>query len=181
MTGPVFVISGVPGAGKSSVAAALMGQFPRGIHIPVDTIRSWVVNGCADPTRPWNSETERQFRLARENAARMAADYSDAGFAATIDDVLWPRDVKDILVPFLGQRPIHRAFLHAPLDVINHRNSTRTNKNFDTAVLEDTIRMLHARVDLDPAGWPGWLLLDTSTLTLPETVNAILTYAANPL
>jgi predicted kinase len=174
MNAPVYVISGVPGTGKSSVSMTLMERFPRGIHIPVDNIRSWVVTGYADPTKPWNDETARQFRLAREGAARMARDYSDAGFAVAIDDVLWPNEVEDIFAPILTDRPFHRVFLHAPLDVTLARNATRTNKNFDTAVLEDVIRMLHARVDPSSDRWPGWLLLDTSTLTLAQTVDAIL-------
>lgn len=178
MTAPVFVISGVPGTGKSSVSIALMERFPRGIHIPVDNIRSWMVKGYADPTKPWNEETELQFRLAREGAARMAREYSEAGIAVAIDDVLWPREVADIFEPLLQDRPFHRVVLHAPLEITLARNTSRTNKNFDTSVLDDTIRMLHARLDPRPDRWPGWLLLDTSALTLAQTVDAILAHAA---
>lgn len=178
MTGPVFVISGVPGTGKSSVSAALVQRFPRGIHIPIDQIRSWVLSGYADPTRPWNDETESQFWIARKGAARMARSYSEASFAVAIDDVLWPNEVEEIFAPVLGDRPLHRIFLYASLEVTLSRNATRTNKNFDTAALDETIRMLHARVDLSPNRWPGWLLLDTSTLTLEQTVDAILARAS---
>ena len=46
---PIFLLSGTPGAGKSSVATALMQHFEFGLHIPVDDLREWVVSGLADP------------------------------------------------------------------------------------------------------------------------------------
>jgi chloramphenicol 3-O-phosphotransferase len=177
VSGPVFVISGVVGTGKSSVSAALMGRFERGIHIPVDDIRSWVVAGYADPNKPWNDETDLQFRLARGGAAHMARSYSDAGFAVALDDVLRPHEVDEIFTPVLTGRALIRVLLYAPLEVVLHRNATRTNKDFDTSVLEDTIRMLHEQVDPDAEHWPGWLVLDTSRMTIDQTVEAILEYA----
>jgi tRNA uridine 5-carbamoylmethylation protein Kti12 len=174
MTAPIFVISGVPGIGKTSVSTALMGRFPLGIHIPVDDIRAWVVSGYADPTRPWTEETERQFALARMEAAVMARRYSEAGFAVAIDDVIWPAEVDRYITPRTGDRPLHRVLLHAPLDVILRRNTMRTNKSFDTSVLEETIRRLHANLDPRPERWPGWTVLDTSRMTLDATVEAIL-------
>lgn len=171
---PIFIVSGVPGAGKTSLSQALMQRFSRSIHIPVDSIRSWVVEGYADPTRPWNDETERQFRMAREGAAEIARRFNDAGFAVAIDDVLWPHEVEAIFAPALPGRPLHRIFLHTPLEVTLRRNATRTNKSFDTAVLEETIRMLHARVDPAHEHWSGWLVLDTSEMTPAQTVEAVL-------
>src|SRR5438309_103337 len=116
MTGPVFVISGVPGAGKSSLSRALMERFARSIHISVDDIRSLVVEGYADPTRPWNDETDLQFRMARESAAEMARRYSDADFAVAIDDIIRQHEVEDVFMPLLGGRSIIRILLHAPLE-----------------------------------------------------------------
>jgi chloramphenicol 3-O-phosphotransferase len=176
--GPVFVISGVVGAGKSTVSDALMSRFSRSIHIPLDDVRSWVVKGYADPTEPWNDETELQFRLAREGAARMARNYSDAGFAVALDDVIWPHEVEELFAPVLTGHDFYRVFLHAPLEVTLQRNATRSNKNFDTAVLEGTIRMLHERVDPEAGHWSGWLIHDTARMTIEETVEAILRCAS---
>jgi chloramphenicol 3-O-phosphotransferase len=178
VTAPIFIISGVPGTGKSSVARALMGRFPRSIHLPVDSIRSWVVQGYADPTKPWDDETDLQFRLARSSAAEMARRYNDEGFAVAIDEVLWPHEVEDIVAPSLSGRHLYRIVLHAPIEVTLHRNATRTNKRFDTAVLEDTIRMLHKRLDPAAEGWADWLVLNTADMTIGETVDAILAYSS---
>ena len=66
----LFMITGTPGAGKSTVATALMQRFPFGIHVPVDDIRDWVVSGIAYPGRDRSEETTRQMHLARQGAAR---------------------------------------------------------------------------------------------------------------
>lgn len=89
---PVFLISGTPGSGKTSVAQALLRHFPLGLHLPLDDFREFVVSGRASVFN-WSEETDRQFALARTAAVGMATSYLEAGFAVALDDV--PRLLKD--------------------------------------------------------------------------------------
>lgn len=83
---PIFLITGSPGVGKTTIGRALAGTFPKGIHIPVDTIRGMVVSGFHRPSPDWPPELIEQLILARANACAMAMRYRQAEFAVTVDD-----------------------------------------------------------------------------------------------
>jgi chloramphenicol 3-O-phosphotransferase len=172
--GTIFLITGTPGSGKSSVAAALAKRYPFGIHIPVDDLREWVVSGIAHPVPLWTEETGRQFRLARQAALEIARIYAGAGFAVVIDDIIFPDEAARGMVEALSGYDVHKVVLHPDLDTALRRNAERTNKQFDTGVLTETIRSLHgafARADFTGAGWQ---VIDNTHLDVEETVDRIL-------
>jgi shikimate kinase len=165
----IFVVSGSPGAGKSSVSRAIASRFPRGVHVPLDDMRELVVSGIAHPVLEWTDETTRQFRLARENAAFIAQNYAREGFVVALDDVIVPPEDS-----FAALEP-HSVLLRASLETLLSRSATRTNKTFDPSFLEPTIRHLHAELEVVPASaLEGWFVLDSSELTLEQTVDRIL-------
>jgi chloramphenicol 3-O-phosphotransferase len=149
-----------------------MTRFQRGVHIPVDDLRQMVVSGIAHPIPTWTDETARQFKLARGNAVSMALRYANAGFAVAIDDVFSTRDFESDYAPVLEGAAVHRVLLLPSLEVTLARNSSRTYKDFHPEILEDVIRHLHA--EFRAMDVRGWLVIDSSALTLEETVNAIL-------
>ncbi len=174
MAGPIFIITGAPGSGKSTVADELLRTFPHGYHIDVDGLREMVVSGLASPLE-WNDETSRQFALAFESAALLAGKYSDAGFAVAIEASMDPSYVQSDFVEPLGSYRVHLIYLAPSLEVVLERNSHRQNKSFDTSVLEPVIREMHA--EASHADWTGWRVIDTSDQSAADTVSAILSVA----
>lgn len=172
-TGPVFVVTGVPGAGKSSVARALVGRFRFGLHLPVDDLREWVVSGIAHPVPTWTAETGRQFGLARRAATEVTRLYSEVGFAVALDDVLSPEDAAAFDAALPGTA-VHKVALLPRLDVALARNAARTDKAFDPLVLADAIRRRHRAINPATFRSAGWFVRDTSAETVEETVTAIL-------
>ena len=169
--GPIYLLSGPPGAGKSSVATALMQRYARGVHIPMDDLREWVVSGISHPSEGWSDETDRQFRLSRAIGASAARTYSEAGFAVAVADVLFPENVAD----HFAELNAVKVLLLPTRESTQMRNALRTNKNFDTRDLAPLID--HVYDGILKQDWTGWHRLDTTHWTLDVTVDRILELA----
>ena len=170
--GFLWLVSGVPGSGKTSVADALARRYPRGVHIPIDEIRALVKSGIASPLE-WTDETTRQFEIARRNAARLAVDHLANGFTVVIDDVLREADMPQYAAFLVGIEP-RKVLLSPSIFVVHRRNAQRTNKNFDTKVLEPVATRLYGQLLSGCPPEAGWKVLDSSTLSVDETVDRIL-------
>ncbi len=170
--GFLWLISGVPGSGKSTVADALARKYPRGVHLPMDDLRQLVRSGLASPL-DWNSETSVQFEIARRNAARLAADYVASGFTVVIDDVVREADMPQFL-PHMGGLTPRKVLLSPSIFVVHRRNSQRTNKTFDTKILEPVATRMHGQLIAGCPPEAGWYVLDTSRRSVNATVDTIL-------
>lgn len=164
---PLFLVSGPPASGKSTLCSALLARFERAFHLPVDDLRAWVVRGMADSV-PWTDETEAQFRVAETAAIDVARRYQDAGFAVAIDHCRNPKRLDEA---FQGVEVI-KVLLLPDLATNLHRSHTRTNKPFDPRLLDGTIEFTNARYRQDAGD--GWIPIDNAELSVEATVDRIL-------
>src|SRR5689334_14474136 len=92
----MILISGVPGAGKTTVARLLASRLPRSAYIESDLIGGLIVNGFVAPQGPPADEAEAQLVLRRRNICLLADSFAGAGFATVIDDVVVSASVLDL-------------------------------------------------------------------------------------
>ena len=60
----LFVVSGMQGAGKTTVAALLARRFARGVRVSADDLQRMIVSGAEGKTqRGDEGEPDRQLRL----------------------------------------------------------------------------------------------------------------------
>jgi len=172
----IFLILGPPGSGKSTLAQAIVKRFERGMHIPIDELREWVVSGAAHPVPDWSDETGRQFELAERAAADIAARYFDAGFAVAIDHINNPAHLEERIVQTLAPRAVTRVMLVPSLEANLARNEARTNKDFDPSLLVRSIEGLNRTCSEFED--PYWMKIDNSELGVEETIDRILSSSA---
>jgi predicted kinase len=169
----IFIITGTPGSGKSTIAKRLLGRYEFGFHIPIDDLREWVVSGIAHPLPSWTDETTRQFELAYKAASHLAKLYANAGFAVAIDQVIYPNEVRKYFEAPLREHKIHKILLQPKVNVAIERNSSRTDKGFDTSILNETIQATYESLGEAVEGETDWIIIDSTTLNPDETVNEI--------
>ncbi|MEX2159339.1 MAG: phosphotransferase [Dehalococcoidia bacterium] len=161
----IYLISGLPGAGKSSVSYLLAKRLERGVHIEADLVQQMIVAGSVWPEWEPREEAMRQFELRRRNVSMLADSFFDAEFTPVIDDIVIGSHI-DEYVSGLRGRPLLFVMLVPRPDVVRAREMAREKYVFDKwAHLDDAIRRETPR-----AGW----LLDSSDMTTEETVDAIL-------
>ena len=85
----IFVVSGMPGSGKSTLSRKLAEHFDRAAHIESDCLQGFIVSGAEFGTpQGLNDEAKRQIDLRLHQATILAQSFTQAGFTAIIDDVV---------------------------------------------------------------------------------------------
>lgn len=87
-TSPVLILTGPPGAGKTTVAGLLARRFDRAAHVESDLFFRFIVAGRIEP---WKPESQAQNTTVMHIVARASAAYANSGHFTIIDGIVLPR------------------------------------------------------------------------------------------
>lgn len=166
--GHVIVVTGPPGAGKSTVARALASGFPRAVHLHTDDFWRAIVTGGVSAYRP---EADAQNHTVLEVISGAAYAYAAGGFTTVVDGIVGPWMLDHVLdrAREHPDLPLDYAVLRPERDVALARAQTRTAPDalVDSAPI---LAMWDQFADLGPFERHA---LDTSVLGVDETVGAV--------
>ncbi len=164
----IIVVSGIQGAGKSTVARLLAERFSLGVHIEADALQRMIVSGgewvseAGEPT----GEAARQLRLRLHNACLLARSFFDAGFTAVVDDIIIGERFDDLRADLTGL-PFRLVVLAPDVATVIARDEAREN-----TVGEEWARYLDGEQRKTMAGNGLWV--DSSDQTAAETVDEVM-------
>ena len=163
----IILVTGIMASGKSTVAQALAERLPKSVHLRGDLFRRLIVNGRAEMGFELSAEALAQLNLRYAIATTVAEMYLGGGFTVVYQDIIIAQTLAEI-VHKLRQHPLYVVVLCPDPAVVAMREAGRGKRgygseadilSFDRVLREETPRI--------------GLWLDTSTLTVAETVDTI--------
>lgn len=83
----IIILTGPPGAGKSTTAAAIAAGYPKAVHLHTDDFWHYIVSGGIPPFLP---ESDAQNQTVVDVIAGAAATYAAGGFTVVVDGIVGP-------------------------------------------------------------------------------------------
>ena len=150
----IVIVSGPPGAGKSTVCEALCERYDRTVHLQTDDVYAWVRMSYVPP---WKAGSGPQNITISRAAARAAVAFARDRYGVFIDGVIGKAHLPHYLDELqAGGVPVHFVALVPPLAAIEQRAATR-DKQIDAPpdMYERTVQLFtepFAGVTIDNSG-----------------------------
>ena len=173
LTGCV-IVSGMPGAGKSTVTGLVAHRLPKAAQVRGDDMNLMIKSGYVGWMDKPADDALQQDELCNRNMCSLASNFIDFGFTVLMDTVLADRAELDFFLALMSPRPVRLVVLAPGVEACKHRNATR---NPDDHFAFDGYERLDADMQRE-FGDVGWWF-DTSSLTAEETAERLAIEAAD--
>jgi len=165
------IVSGVPGAGKTTVTSLAARLLPRAARVGGDDVNQMVCSGYVWFMGKPAHEALRQDELCNRNMCSLTNNFIDFGFTVLMDTVVADRAELDFFLALLSPRPVRLVILAPGIDACRERNRDRKNQ-FDF----DGYDRLDADMSREFADCAWWF--DTAALTAEQTAERFAAEAA---
>ncbi len=164
----IILITGIMASGKSTVAQHLAERLDKSVHLRGDVFRRMIVNGRAEMEADFNERAWGQLRLRYRLAATSAQMYCAAGFVVVYQDVILGPVLSEVVDMLRGKGTLYVIVLCPSPEVVAQREAARDKVAYSSWMPAD----LHHELQANTPRIGLWL--DTSNLSVKETVDAIL-------
>jgi predicted kinase len=164
---PVLILSGPPGAGKTTTAGLLAAGYGRAVHLEADSFFHFIRAGYVEP---WKPASHEQNTAVMNIVGTAAAAYANAGYFTIIDGIISPRWFLEPLSDALqaAGHAVAYAVLRAPLAVCTSRAASRdADRLADHTVIEQLWR------DFDDLGSLQRHVIDSEDKSAQETAAEV--------
>ena len=129
------IVSGMPGAGKSTVTALAARLLPRAAQVKGDDVNEMILSGRVGFMGEPADEALLQDELCNRNMCTLAANFVDFGFTVLMDTVVADRAELDFLCGLLAPRPVapHCYETTAAACLLRHTGCWPIGSRSDTA------------------------------------------------
>jgi cytidylate kinase len=155
----LILLTGPPGAGKSTVAAALAARLDPSVLVSGDAFFGFLATGAV---APWLPESQAQNEVVTEASAAAAGCFAHA-YATVFDGMVGPWFLPTFAAA-TGLDRLHYVVLLPSLDRVRHRVATRVGHGFADDAATVKMHGEFARAEIDPRH----VLVDP-----PEGVDAV--------
>ena len=164
----VWIISGVPAAGKTNTSKALARTFDKSAVVSRDELQAQIISGNVWPDGTPTSEADLQIDLNVRNQCALANSYLSHGFVPICDDVVSKQQL-DIYLSELKTAAVYLVTLNPPYTVVTQRDAGRPPD--DRFSNPERWRLLYRYIEtLSGVG----LWFDNSNMTVEQSIKYIL-------
>jgi cytidylate kinase len=132
----LLVVTGPPGAGKSTVARCLADRFERSVLVEGDAFFRFLARGAIEP---WEPESEAQNDVVTRAAASAAGGFARGGLVTVYDGVVGPWFL-ETFASACGLDQLEYVVLLPSVDTCVERVATRIDHEFSD---EPATRKMH--------------------------------------
>ena len=165
LEGKILVVTGPPGAGKSTMARALVERFELAVLLQGDWFFESIARGWIPP---WTPASNHQNTVVTRAMAAAAAEYARGGYAVVLEGIIGPWFL-DIFVPAVDHVDVHYVVIRPSADVAMSRAIER-----EAPALVDPEPITRMYLAFEALGAHEHHVVDTSGHEVAETVTEVL-------